>query len=115
SGGWTIKLIDEDRARASTDMAQRVWPGSNRGPRQLGRDRPIAVLADFAPLQSLVVLVGQNPPFAGAVKPAGKRKIAGLHRRINSVMDRRTFIGNIASGILAVPLAAQAQQSAIPV
>jgi len=30
-------------------------------------------------------------------------------------MDRRTFIGNIASGILAVPLAAQAQQSAIPV
>jgi hypothetical protein len=31
--------------------------------------------------------------------------------RGDSVMDRRTFIGSVAGGLLAVPFAAEAQQS----
>ena len=31
------------------------------------------------------------------------------------MIDRRTFIGSIAGGLLAVPLAARAQKSAMPV
>ena len=35
-----------------------------------------------------------------------------IRRRGDSVMDRRTFIGSVAGGLLAVPLAARAQQDA---
>ena len=31
------------------------------------------------------------------------------------MMNRRTFIGNVVVGLLAVPLAARAQQKAMPV
>jgi putative tryptophan/tyrosine transport system substrate-binding protein len=38
-----------------------------------------------------------------------------IRRRDDSVMDRRTFIGSIAGGLVAAPLAAHAQKPAIPV
>jgi putative tryptophan/tyrosine transport system substrate-binding protein len=36
-------------------------------------------------------------------------------RRVDSLMDRRTFIGSVAGGLLVAPLAARAQKSGIPV
>lgn len=34
---------------------------------------------------------------------------------VESVMDRRTFTGNVAGGLLAVPLASRAQKLGVPV
>src|SRR5690242_20101304 len=38
-----------------------------------------------------------------------------IPQRGHSVMDRRRFIGNIAGGLLAAPLAVRAQKPAMPV
>jgi putative ABC transport system substrate-binding protein len=41
--------------------------------------------------------------------------MAGLQSSLDSVVDRRTFIGGVVGGFLVVPLDARAQQAAIPV